>query len=280
MKNIKAYFALLTTVAVLGCFAISSPAYAEKDTGSNQPEQQIIQQTTQAPSTENSAASPSDEGTNHSTGITGTQDFSSEQSLNAGNSIFAEAKSNKTSASKMLQPGNRYYTNVTETHESGLTPGLYLVSAVSTGYSSHFSINDATGNYNSISDAYVVEKDKPQKIEVKDGYFVHIFEGSGLCASSWELLKAYPRNANDPVLYPGSERTLINGSYSATAPENSTQHIEAGNYLVKAIKETSHLEIKDFYGNFRVLRYFITPFVCPDFLRGINCIFSFIYHSF
>lgn len=52
MKNIKAYFALLTTVAVLGCFAISSPAYAEKDTGSNQPEQQIIQQTTQAPSTE------------------------------------------------------------------------------------------------------------------------------------------------------------------------------------------------------------------------------------
>lgn len=84
----------------------------------------------------------------------------------------------------MLQPGNRYYTNVTETHESGLTPGLYLVSAVSTGYSSHFSINDATGNYNSISDAYVVEKDKPQKIEVKDGYFVHIFEGSGLCASS------------------------------------------------------------------------------------------------
>lgn len=249
MKNIKAYFALLTTVAVLGCFAISSPAYAEKDTGSNQPEQQIIQQTTQAPSTENSAASPSDEGTNHSTGITGTQDFSSEQSLNAGNSIFAEAKSNKTSASKILQPGNRYYTNVTETHESGLTPGLYLVSAVSTGYSSHFSINDATGNYNSISDAYVVEKDKPQKIEVKDGYFVHIFEGSGLCASSWELLKAYPRNANDPVLYPGSERTLINGSYSATAPENSTQHIEAGNYLVKAIKETSHLEIKDFYGN-------------------------------
>ena len=89
-----------------------------------------------------------------------------------------------------------------------MAPGLYLVSAVSTGYSSHSSINDATGNYNSISDAYAVEKDKPQKIEVKDGYFVHIFEGSGLCASSWKLLQAYPRNADNPVLYPGSERAL------------------------------------------------------------------------
>lgn len=117
-----------------------------------------------------------------------------------------------------------------------MAPGLYLVSAVSTGYSSHSSINDATGNYNSISDAYAVEKDKPQKIEVKDGYFVHIFEGSGLCASSWKLLQAYPRNADNPVLYPGAERALTDGTYSATARENSVQHITAENYLVKAVK--------------------------------------------
>ena len=67
---------------------------------------------------------------------------------------------------------------------------------------------------------------------------MHIFEGSGLCASSWKLLQAYPRNADNPVLYPGAERTLTDGTYSATARENSVQHITAGNYLVKAVKET------------------------------------------
>lgn len=81
-----------------------------------------------------------------------------------------------------------------------------------------------------------LKKDKPQKIEVKDGYFVHIFEGSGLCASSWKLLQAYPRNADNPVLYPGAERALTDGTYSATARENSVQHITAENYLVKAVK--------------------------------------------
>lgn len=34
-----------------------------------------------------------------------------------------------------------------------------------------------------------------------------------------------------------------------TARENSVQHITAGNYLVKAVKETPYLEIKDSYGN-------------------------------
>ena len=214
MQVLKRIVASLAIAAVLGCFGISAPAYAE-DTidSSNQSEQ------------------------------------SSNASEYVAEGTELDESARTSTSSKILQPGNRYYTNVSNSYEAGLTPGLYLVSAVSTGYSSHFSINDATGNYNSISDAYAVEKDKPQKIEVKDGYFMHIFEGSGLCASSWKLLQAYPRNADNPVLYPGAERTLTDGTYSATARENSVQHITAGNYLVKAVKETPYLEIKDSYGN-------------------------------
>lgn len=104
MQVLKRIVASLAIAAVLGCFGISAPAYAE-DTidSSNQSEQ------------------------------------SSNASEYVAEGTELDESARTSTSSKILQPGNRYYTNVSNSYEAGLTPGLYLVSAVSTGIFFSFS---------------------------------------------------------------------------------------------------------------------------------------------
>lgn len=110
MQVLKRIVASLAIAAVLGCFGISAPAYAE-DTidSSNQSEQ------------------------------------SSNASEYVAEGTELDESARTSTSSKILQPGNRYYTNVSNSYEAGLTPGLYLVSAVSTGYSSHSALTMRQG---------------------------------------------------------------------------------------------------------------------------------------
>lgn len=281
----KKTMAFLAAIMALGCLTVNCPAYAEESVGQTQSEQQTQGNQAQGDSKQDQTSatqgderdqdvqsqgdqnqpersvqdtgqSQADDGVAESEDFSNSQGSQSDESPKAAESESIDAESAETvemapssSSTKLLQPGNRYYTNVSDTHEAGLVPGLYLVSAVSAGWSSHFSISDEKGYYSSIDDTYAVKQGAPQKIEVKDGHYVHIFAGSGLCASSWKLLKEYSRNAGNSVLYPGTERTLTSGTYSATLPESNAHGITAGNYLVKAVKESSWVTVKDSSGN-------------------------------